>query len=101
MFWNDLNEENIRRVKELYYDYLEENKDTKYSNNLKGFEEFIEDDLTRCDKCKEIYNRNNLKIATGSLFNRVCYECHESIFNTEDEWQDNYEEEKLKEEGWL
>lgn len=61
MYWNELNEENIEETKELYYEYLEENKTNNYRANLLTFEEFINKELTRCKRCeKVIYNENEL-----------------------------------------
>lgn len=61
MEWNELNKDNIEEAKQLYYEYLEENKAFYYTNMLKTFEEFIETELTICKRCqKPIYNENEL-----------------------------------------
>lgn len=43
MEWYELNKENIEKVKELYYKYLEENKNNNYMANLLTFEEFLKE----------------------------------------------------------
>ena len=100
MYWNELNEENIERAKELYYDYLEQNKD-KYSNQLKSFEEYLEDDVAKCDRCGELHDWNCLKLNESVNYSRLCQECYDDLFTNTDDWQDNYEENKLREEGLL
>lgn len=98
MYWNDLNKDNIELVKEYYYDYLEENKNTKYTSELMSLEEFMENNLTKCKMC----DKPELLRNTKDTFNygSICMDCYENTFN-KDEWQDNYEEYKLREEGLL
>ena len=60
MEWTELNKDNIEEIKELYYEYLEENKKDNYMANLLTFEEFLKE-LTKCERCdKIIYNENRL-----------------------------------------
>ena len=92
MYWNELNEDNIEYAKELYCDYLQENKD-KYSNQLKSFEEFLEDDVIKCERCEKPTLWDYLK-------DGMCECCYDDLYIIPEE-PDHYEEEKLKEEGWL
>ena len=54
MTWEDLNKDNIEEVKQLYIEYLEDNKEENYRANLKTFEEFIETELRKCNRCDNI-----------------------------------------------
>lgn len=98
MYWNDLNEDNIERAKELYYDYLEQNKNTKYTSNLKSFEEYLEDDIIKCDRCGDLQEWGCLKSSVN--YRNLCEECYDDLFTVPEE-PDNYEENKLREEGLL
>ena len=50
MTWEDLNEDNITQAKELYIEYIQENKNTMYRANMESFEEFI-GHLHECRRC--------------------------------------------------
>ena len=72
MEWFELNEENIEEVKELYYEYLEENKNESYKANLLTFEKFMNNELTKCERCdKIIYNENRLCECCNGEMNEV------------------------------
>ena len=51
MNWEDLNKDNIEAVKDLYIEYLEDNKKYNYISCLKTFEEFMKLELKKCDRC--------------------------------------------------
>lgn len=97
MYWNELNKDNIEIAKELYYDYLEQNKNEKYSNELESFEEFLENNVTKCDKCGRMKHWDNLKFDGQK---HLCQECWNEMNEVIGE-PDNYEYYKLREEGLL
>ena len=70
MSWEYLSKDNIEEVKQLYIEYLEENKAYYYTSNLKTFEEFIETELRKCNRCDNIiYNDKE-----------YCECCHDEMF---------------------
>ena len=68
MTWEDLNEDNIKEVKERYINYIQENKDTKFRANMMTFEEFLET-LSKCHRCENITD--------GEYY---CECCHDDLF---------------------
>lgn len=52
MYWEDLNKNNVENIQKFYCEYLENNKD-KYSSQLEGFEEFMQNHITKCSRCGE------------------------------------------------
>lgn len=59
MTWEDLTKDNLETVKNMYIEYLQENKNNKYTANLYTFEEFMNNELTKCMRCETpIYNEN-------------------------------------------
>ena len=93
MYWNELNEDNIEYAKELYYDYLAENKNKLYTNELKRFDEFLEDEVKICKRC----NKPEL---WDLLEEDMCEDCYYDMHGEQEE-PDHYEDYRLKEEGWL
>jgi len=70
MSWEDLNKDNIEEVKQYYYEYIEDNKENNYVANLMTFEEFIEKELTKCNRCENIIEKNS----------EYCECCHDELF---------------------
>lgn len=70
MTWEELNKDNIEEVKELYIEYIQENKNSNYVSNLLTFEEFINKELSKCKRCDNI------------IFNdsEYCECCHDEMF---------------------
>lgn len=56
MYWNDLNKDNIEQAKELYYDYLQDNKE---NNNVLRFDEYLEDKVVKCERCENLTLREH------------------------------------------
>ena len=70
MSWEDLTKDNIEEVKTMYMEYLEDNREYNYRANLMTFEEFIEKELTKCERCETpIYKGNE-----------YCECCHDDLF---------------------
>ena len=69
MTWEDLNEDNIKEVKELYINYIQENKDTMYKANMMTFDEYLTT-LRKCFRCDNI-------VQDGE---RYCVCCHDDLF---------------------
>lgn len=69
MTWEDLNEDNINEVKELYINYIQENKDTMYRAQMMSFEEYLKT-LNKCQRCDNI-------IEDGQKY---CVCCHDDLF---------------------
>ena len=69
MTWEDLNEDNITQAKELYIEYIEENKDTMYRANMMTFEEFISH-IHKCQRCDNLIDEDE----------RYCMCCHDDLF---------------------
>ena len=53
MTWEDLNEDNINEIKELYINYIQENKNEMYRANMMTFEEYLKT-LSKCHRCDAI-----------------------------------------------
>ena len=70
MTWEDLNKDNIEEIKELYIEYLQENKNKEYMANLMTFEEFINKELKKCERCdKPVYQEE-----------KYCECCYDDLF---------------------
>lgn len=99
MYWDDLNADNIERAKELYIEYIEQNKHSKYTSQLESFEEYLQNNVTRCSRCSDWFDMGTMK---KNAYNEwVCQCCYDDLYGVHDNWIDNYEEEKLKDEGLL
>ena len=69
MTWEDLNEDNIKEAKELYINYIQENKDEMYRAQMMSFEEFL-GTLSKCHRCENI-------TTDGEYY---CSCCHDDLF---------------------
>lgn len=69
MTWEDLNEDNIKEIKELYINYIQENKDEMYRAQMMSFEEFL-GTLKKCFRCDNI-------VEDGEMY---CMCCHDDLF---------------------
>ena len=69
MTWEDLNEYNINQAKELYIDYIQENKDITFRANMMTFEEFLKT-LSKCQRCENITQDGHT----------YCECCHDDLF---------------------
>lgn len=70
MTWEDLDRYNIEEVKNLYIDYINDNKESNYVSNLMTFEEFINKELRKCNRCDNIIFNDN----------EYCECCHDDLF---------------------
>ena len=70
MSWEELNKDNIEEIKSLYIDYINDNKEDKYVTNLMTFEEFINEELRKCNRCDNIIFNDN----------EYCECCHDDLF---------------------
>ena len=70
MSWEELNQDNIEEVKQHYYEYLEDNKADCYKSNLLTFEEFINQELRRCERCGTIMINNQ----------DFCFNCYDEMY---------------------
>lgn len=92
MTWEDLNKDNIEWIKQLYEFYLDEHKDKEYTSNLKTLEEFMEEELVKCEKCGEWTTREYTTDING-IFSYLCPECYDKTNYTDeidpyDEWRE-------------
>lgn len=78
MTWEDLTKDNIEEIKELYIEYLQENKNNEYKANLLTFEEFIEKKLTKCTRCDNILYEGEGK-GTGD-YEKLCECCYDDLY---------------------
>lgn len=78
MTWQDINKDNIEELKELYSEYLEENKQFNYTNGLLTFEEFVESKVYYCARCGKYELIENLKIDYNS--NLLCENCYDELY---------------------
>lgn len=69
MTWEDLNEDNIKEIKERYIDYIQENKDIKFRTNMMSFEEYLKT-LSKCQRCENIVEEGQ----------KYCECCHDDLF---------------------
>ena len=54
MYWKNLNKDNIEQAKELYYDYLQENNELR-------FDEYLEDEVVKCERCENLTTREHYR----------------------------------------
>ena len=73
MNWEDLNKDNIEEIKELYIEYIQENKKYNYTANLLTFEQFIKK-LVKCDRCGKIIIESEVKSNGIQLYCDCCYD---------------------------
>ena len=93
MYWEDLDKDNIDLAKAFYYDYLRDNKD-KYSNQILGFEEFLQNEVTKCDRCGNWTLMNHMREFGGYL----CECCYDDLYYPEErDYYDEYIDRKLEE----
>lgn len=73
MNWEDLNKDNIEEIKELYMEYIQDNKRDNYIANLLTFEEFIKE-LTKCERCEKIITQSEVKSNGIQILCDCCYD---------------------------
>lgn len=78
MTWEDLNKDNIEEVKELYIEYIQENKNSNYVSNLLTFEQFILTQLDKCTRCGKIERKENLKGIKD--YEDLCECCYDDLY---------------------
>ena len=70
MIWEDLNEDNIKEVKQRYIDYIQDFCKDSYRAQAKTFEEFYTTELSKCSRCDNI-------VENGQTY---CECCHDDLF---------------------
>ena len=78
MTWEDLNKDNIEEIKELYIEYIQENKNNNYVSNLLIFEQFILTQLDKCTRCGKIERKENLKGIKD--YEDLCECCYDDLY---------------------
>ena len=91
MYWDDLNKENIERAKELYVEYIEQNKHSKYRSQLECFDEYLENHVKKCKRCDEWFDEDTMHIDRDN--NLLCECCYDDLYTEyveeDDRWLDH------------
>lgn len=78
MNWQDINKDNIEELKQLYREYIENNKQLNYTNGLLTFEEFIERKVYYCTRCGKYEVMDLMKIDSNNNF--MCENCYDELY---------------------
>lgn len=70
MTWEDLNEDNIQEIKQMYIQYIQDFCKDSYRAQAKTFEEFYTTELSKCFRCDNIVEKGQ----------RYCECCHDDLF---------------------
>lgn len=78
MTWQDINKDNIDELKQLYREYLENNKQLNYTNGLLTFEEFVESKVYYCTRCGKYEVMDLMTIDNNNNF--ICENCYDELY---------------------
>ena len=78
MTWEELNKDNIEEIKDLYAEYIQENKKDTYGVLLLTFQDFIEQKLIKCTRCGKIITKEESK--SKYEYEYLCECCYDDLY---------------------